>query len=119
MKILFVEDEAISILSMKVDLNKAGFQDISTVSSGERALDFMKNNHVDLILMDVGLAGNLNGIETSEQIREFSDVPIIFISGYSNPEMKEIAARVSPIAFLVKPFKRKELIEILQGLHIE
>jgi len=78
---LITEDEAISAMFLEMVLKDLGYK-VSIVASGEAAVNFCQINCVDFIIMDIHLAGSINGIEASKKIREFCNMPIIFITGY-------------------------------------
>ena len=113
-KILIVEDEAIIALSTKKMIEKMGHPDISIVDSGEKAILFVKENKPTLILMDLKINGAMDGIETMEEIRKFSDVPVIYTTGNSDPRARERANATSKSAFLTKPVENNLLYSTIQ-----
>ncbi len=107
-KILIVEDEQVIAMDLKKTISDFGYNVLSTVSSGEDALSFMTTNKPNLVIMDILLAGDLNGIETGVIMSERYNVPIIYITAYA----KEILLRskiTESSTFLVKPFNESEL----------
>jgi two-component system, response regulator PdtaR len=114
-RILLVEDEVLSALYMKAQLAKMGFQALTTLMTGEEAVASAREDRPDLILMDINLAGEMNGIEAIRRIKEGFEVPVIFITGYSDQEIRERAGRLNPLAFLVKPVDIRELGRIVLG----
>ena len=106
--ILIVEDEEVIAMDLKKTISNFGYNVLSTVSSGEEALNFMADNKPNLVIMDILLAGDLNGIETGVIMSERFEVPIIYITAYA----KEILLRskiTESSTFLVKPFNESEL----------
>lgn len=88
-KILLVEDDVLIGMARKSELKKLGYLvEESILNSGEKLLNYLSTtqNKPDLVLMDVGLAGNLDGVETALKLRESYDFPIIFVSGYAGTE---------------------------------
>ncbi|MBN1551461.1 response regulator, partial [bacterium] len=81
-KILIVEDEAIVAETLKLNLEFFNFSMCKPVATGMEALQFFEKEAPDLVLMDIRLAGPMNGLDVAKKIRETSDVPIIFITGY-------------------------------------
>lgn len=114
--ILVVEDEAMTAVYMKTMLRKIGFNVLDCVSSGEEAFDYILKNEPDLIIMDIQLAGIMNGIDTAQKIssRPLSEVQFVFATGYSDPELKEHAMRYKPLHYFVKPVKLNELVNIIE-----
>ncbi len=114
-RILIVDDEAIAALSLRLELNQAGYPYCQIEGSGERAVRAALQQPFGAILMDLHLAGKLSGLEAARQIRAAGQAtPIIFMSGYTDPEHRAGAATVDPIAYLVKPIHMAELLQILE-----
>jgi two-component system, LytTR family, response regulator len=114
-KILIVEDEKVIALDLQKTISQFGYSVVSTVSSGEEALDVMVANRPNLIIMDILLAGDLNGIETGVIVSERYKIPIIYITAYA----KEILLRskiTESSTFLVKPFNENELKEKIEAV---
>jgi PAS domain S-box-containing protein len=108
--IIVVEDEKIVAMDICNCLKSAGHQVIFLTSSGE---DCIRNIHLhqpDLILMDIKLNGNLNGIQTAEAISELLRVPIVFLTAYSDAETLSQINRNSAYGFIIKPFQQIELL---------
>ena len=83
LKILVVEDEELVALNLANRLNAKGYQVMETVPSGEQAIELAEKKLPDLILMDVSLAGKLDGIETSRRIFNRFHIPIIYLTAFS------------------------------------
>ena len=81
-KILLVEDEFINALLIKKQLEFIGYAVSHHVTTGENAIISAKQNHPDIIIMDIRLAGEIDGIEAASVIKSESDIPVIFITGY-------------------------------------
>lgn len=118
--ILIVEDEAMTAMYMSTMLRRYGFEVYKCLSTGEDAVDFAVKNSPDLILMDIRLAGNMDGIEAAQKILSTTAHPvqIIFTTGYSDIEYRERAHKLNPAGFLVKPLNTKELIGIIESCFI-
>jgi len=112
-KILLVEDEAIPAMMIEMGLMASGFDMCPTVASGEDAILAASQQRPNLILMDIHLAGVINGIEAAEKIIAEYNVPIIFLSGYTDPEMAERAFRLRPLAYRTKPVSWREIEKII------
>ena len=105
LKILLVEDEAMIALCLQLQLEMAGYEVCQTVATGEEAITAARQGNADVILMDIRLAGELDGIEAASRIRGFSDVPIIFTTGYSDSGLMERADYINPLGYFIKPVK--------------
>ncbi len=113
-EILIVEDEGLIALHIGEILEKAGYRVLDLFPSGELALQYLSTSHrPDLILMDIGLGGKIDGIETSRRIRKDLDIPIIFITAYSNQNRMNEARSISPDGYLLKPFREKDLLAVV------
>lgn len=110
--ILIVEDEALLALEMRLKLERAGFDPVRVAATGAEALAEVNSHHPDLVLMDIGLPGELNGIDTAISIRNVDKtVPILFVSGYSDRKIKAEAAKVHPVDYLVKPIEFEKILD--------
>ncbi|UYP48486.1 Regulator of RpoS [Candidatus Lokiarchaeum ossiferum] len=102
-KILIVEDEFITSKDLKEMLSEMGYQVIGIAVTGEEAIQKAKNDQPDLILMDIMLRGNMTGIEASKTINMTMDIPIIFLTAYSDIKTFEKAKDTEPSSYIVKP----------------
>ncbi|MDR3568336.1 MAG: PAS domain S-box protein [Syntrophobacteraceae bacterium] len=119
-RILVVEDEAIVTMEIEQRLTAMGYLVAAVASSGEQALRLAGEKRPDLVLMDIGLDGDMDGISAAEKIRSRFHVPTIFLTAYSEDSTLERAKRAEPCGFLLKPFDDRELkaaIEIALHKH--
>lgn len=107
--ILIVEDESLVALEIAGYIEELGYNVVGIAASGAKALELVSANSVDLILMDVYIKGSQDGIQTAQEIRKDQSTPVIYISAFSDDETLERAVLTNPIAYLIKPFNRKEL----------
>ncbi|MGB7787572.1 response regulator [Methanoregula sp.] len=97
-------------------LEKAGYRLVDPVFSGETALQALgKSPPPDLILMDIGLAGSLDGIETARQIRQRFSIPLIFVTAYTSESMLERIREVAPDGVITKPFVDTDLLAVVRN----
>lgn len=108
-KILIVEDDGIVAMDIEGRLIKLGYDVCGKKASGEGAIEVVKNESPDLVLMDIVLKGNLDGIETSEIIQSRFGVPIVFLTAHADEERFERAKITTPFGYIIKPFRDKEL----------
>ncbi|MBT5794226.1 MAG: response regulator [Deltaproteobacteria bacterium] len=113
-KIFIVEDEAIVAESLNDQLEALGYIVTGKAPSGEEALRNIKNNLPNLVLMDIMLEGEMDGVETAQQIRELYGIPVIFLSAYSDSETLGRAKLTEPFGYLIKPYKDRELHTTLE-----
>ena len=113
-QILIVEDEIIIAEDIQIKLIRMGYSVPDIVSSGEEAIKKVKENNPDIILMDIVIHGNMDGIETVERIHAFSDVPVIYLTAYADQTTLERAKITEPFGYLLKPFKERELLITLE-----
>ena len=108
-RIMIVEDEAITAMSIRVKLRSLGHEICDLVSTGEGALKNMATEMPDLIIMDVGLPGKMNGIQVCREIRRRNNTPIIFITGYFDEELAEEVRKIRASWLLQKPFGPQDI----------
>jgi PAS domain S-box-containing protein len=108
-RILIVEDEIITAKDIKECLQDIGYMVLAIVSSGEEAIKKAEEANPDLILMDIVLKGEMDGIETAKQIRSISNIPIIYLTAYSDKNILERAKITEPFGYILKPFNEREL----------
>lgn len=113
-QILVVEDEIIIAEDIQMKLIKMGYSVPVVVSSGDEAIKKVKENNPDLVLMDIVLYGKMDGIETVEKIRSFSDVPVIYLTAFADQITLDRAKITEPFGYLLKPFKERELLITLE-----
>jgi CheY-like chemotaxis protein len=112
-KILVVEDEAIIALEIKMRLQTLGPFEVILESTGAGALTRIKTEQPHVILMDMLLRGDLDGIDTAREVRKSSGVPIIFMTGNSHMRNDERLESTQPYWFLVKPVPDYQLLETI------
>ena len=113
--ILVVEDDGLIALYLTELMEKAVYRIVGTVSAGEMALRMLEDSpKPDLILMDIGLAGSIDGIETTRQIRQRYSIPLIFITAYTSERTLERMREVSPDGYIVKPFLDKDVLAVIR-----
>ena len=119
-KILVVEDDADIIRSIREGLEFHGYEMIGSAVSGEQALSMLEKKTPDLILMDIGLMGEMDGVETAEQIRSKFKIPVVYLTGLTENKIIDRAKLTEPYGYIVKPFELNELkaaIEIALHKH--
>lgn len=117
-RILVVEDEAIVAMDIANTLRNLGHEVTDTVPSGEQAIASVKENRPNVILMDIILKGEMDGIQTAEQIRAQYSIPVIFLTAYADEKTLERAKITAPCGYLTKPFEETDLrIAIEVGLY--
>jgi CheY-like chemotaxis protein/DNA-binding transcriptional ArsR family regulator len=101
--VMIVEDELITAEAIAILLRKLNYNPISIVSSGEEAISKVKDLDLDLILMDIILAGTMDGIETAKIINTTYNIPIVFITAYGDKKTLDRAKLSEPYGYIVKP----------------
>ncbi|MEI6045221.1 MAG: response regulator, partial [Chloroflexota bacterium] len=113
-RILVVEDEEIVAADLRSTLRKFGYDVIASVSSGEEALAQVATYQPDLVLMDIILKGKMDGVEAAEQIRTKYNIPVIYLTAYSDETTLHRAKITSPYGYILKPFDNHELAIIVE-----
>ena len=109
LKILIVEDEMLIAANLAMQLKNIGYSITDTLSRGEDALNAIKIDRPDLVLMDINLKGEMDGIETAAKMQELIPMPIIYLTANNDDAHFERAKTTNPYAFLSKPFKKLDL----------
>ena len=107
--ILVVEDEPIVAEDLKMTLTNLGYDVIAIAYTGELAIEIARSRHPDLILMDIILAGQIDGITAAEQISERQDIPVIYITAYADKTLLQRVKPTFPFGYIIKPFNPNEL----------
>lgn len=109
-KILIVENEGLVAMDITECLRYAGYDVIATASNCEDALKYADTKQPDLVLMDIMLDGELDGIETAGSIRSRTGLPIIFLSAFTTRDLLDRAKLTQPFCYITKPFDDRELL---------
>ncbi|MDP4174227.1 MAG: PAS domain S-box protein [Bacteroidota bacterium] len=113
-KIFIVEDESIVALDLKCDLEAMGYEISGISSSGEDAIEKISAASPDLVLMDIGLPGNIDGIQASEIIKDKFDIPVVFLTANSDTITIQRAKLTDPFGYVLKPFDQRELFTVIE-----
>lgn len=114
LRILIVEDDSVSAVLLQRSLEKNNHVIVGQANSGERALEILSQNPVDIVMMDINLAGQMDGIKTTELINEKYDVPVVYLSSslYSDTLSKVVGTH--PSGYVIKPFNIRELTVVIE-----
>ena len=113
-RILVVEDEGIVALDIKMTLRRLGHDVIDTVDSGKAAVKVALERTPDLILMDIRLKDEVDGIEAARMIKRFRDIPVIYLTGQLDESTVRRAQTTDPAGYLGKPFTAPDLAALIQ-----
>ena len=113
-RILIVEDELIVAMDLKQVLEQYGLEVVGIAESAYIALQIALETRPDLALMDINLAGQMNGIETARQLRQTYGVPSVFLTAYCDDRTLASVTEEMPYGYLIKPFSSRELKVVLQ-----
>jgi PAS domain S-box-containing protein len=108
-KVLIVEDEQIVATELREILSSLGYSVVGIASSGPDALARADESRPDLILMDIRIKGEMDGIETAVRIMARWDVPVVFVTAHADQETLRRAKATGPMGYLLKPFSEREL----------
>ena len=114
-RVLIVEDEIITAMSMGIAMRVWGCQVVGMVTKGEDAIRTAEAEKPDVVLMDIRLHGFMDGIGAAREIIGRFKIPVIFMSGYDDEDTIRAAEELKPLAFLSKPFEPARLEELLSG----
>ncbi|MBD1808201.1 response regulator [Microcoleus sp. FACHB-SPT15] len=113
-RLLIVEDEGIVALNIQNRLQGLGYSVVATVSSGEEAIQVAGETRPDLILMDIKLDGNVDGIEAAAEINRLFHLPVVYLTAYTNDETLNRAKLTEPYGYILKPFEARDLCTTIE-----
>ncbi|HET7152483.1 MAG TPA: PAS domain S-box protein, partial [Candidatus Kapabacteria bacterium] len=113
-KILVVEDEGIVAKDIQSRLRRLGYDVPATAATGEEAIARAEEHRPDVVLMDIMIQGDMDGIETAGKIVELLHIPIIYVTAYSDDNTLKRARMTSPFGYLLKPFAERELYTTIE-----
>lgn len=116
-KILIVEDEIIIAIDLKIRLENLGYHILGIALNGEDAIKKIREKNPDLVLMDIQLNGDMDGIKVAQQIRNQYNIPFIYITGSHDNSLLDRAKQTNPIGFISKPFDEIEIQKAID-LHL-
>ncbi len=108
-EILLVEDEQVTSMDLKEMIEAIGYSVSVTCDTAEGTLEFLDGNRVDLVLLDIHLAGERDGIDVAGEIQKRFDVPFVYLTAHSNDKTLNRARETQPDGFLVKPITQADL----------
>ncbi len=108
-RVLVVEDEIIAATFIKRVLKEFGYETSGHFTTGEEALAFIETNPVDIVLMDIVLEGELDGIDTAKIITQKFDIPVLYLTSYSDEQRIDRAIITEPFGYILKPINEREL----------
>lgn len=109
-----VEDELLIAIRLQGVLEELGYDVLAPVENYSDGLQLVQSQKPDILICDIQLSGRKTGIELAEKIREFNNLPIIFLTSYSEKETIDHARSVRPNAYLIKPFNKEELYSAIE-----
>ncbi|MCB0659241.1 MAG: response regulator [Saprospiraceae bacterium] len=112
--ILIVEDEPLYSSKLEMQLEQTGYQVVGCAENSDTALSMIRLHRVDLIVMDIHIQGSYDGIELSEQIQNFKNIPVIYLTSLEDEMTFNRAARTQPAGFLLKPCTDIQLHRTIQ-----
>ena len=113
-KILIIEDDHVIGMEIKDRLETLGYNVLTRLSYGEDAIEQAGDLHPDLILMDIQLAGEIDGIQAADKIRDLYDVPVVYLTAYADDNTLERAKITEPFGYVLKPFEERELVSTIE-----
>jgi len=111
---MVVEDEAVITLRLQQRLSIMGYEVIGISHSGEESLEKARHLRPDLILMDIKIPGRLDGIAVAEIVKTELDIPVVFLTAFTEDQIIERAKQAEPYGYLVKPFQDRELKAVIE-----
>lgn len=114
MKILIVEDESIIAADLELTLIQNDYEVAGIAYDSTKALDLITNRKPDLVLLDINIKGDMNGIQIGEILHTRHQIPFIYITSYSNKDILDSAKVTMPYGYIVKPYKDKDIVTSIE-----
>jgi CheY-like chemotaxis protein len=114
--ILIVEDEYLLAMEIRIALEESGYKVAGIAMSGEEAVEQAEKERPDLVLMDIKLHGDSDGVEAARRIRERFGTPVIFLTGNVDGKTRERVREADPSGFIHKPVVEHELLAMLENV---
>ena len=114
-KILIVEDESLTARWLEMELSKEGYDICGLVTTGEEAVIVAQKKQPNFILMDIRLAGEIDGITAAEEIIKNMTVDVIIMTAYSQKRIRERIKLLNPRAFINKPIEISDIIDVIKS----
>ncbi len=115
LRVLIVEDEVILAMELEGMLLGLGYDVVGVAASGPEAVSTAAEQHPDVVLMDIRLAGGTDGVEAAIKIRERWDIPSIFTTAYTDSGTQERAASARPVGWVKKPYSSARIVAALKS----
>ncbi|OQX96476.1 hypothetical protein B6I21_00890 [candidate division KSB1 bacterium 4572_119] len=113
-KILVVEDDNIIGMEIRDRIKNIGYDVPEILSYGEDAVEKVGHIKPDLILMDIHLNGEMDGIQAAEQIREIVNIPVVYLTAYADDSTLQRAKKTEPFGYVIKPFEERDLASTIE-----
>lgn len=107
--VLVVEDESIVSKDIQHSLKKLGYNVVGAASTGEKAVELALETKPDIVLMDIMLKGEMNGIQAADEIRSKINIPVIYLTAYADEGTLSRAKVTEPYGYIIKPFKEIDI----------
>jgi len=116
-KVLITEDELIVAEDIKSSLQKYGHEVVAIVTNGCDTINKIEELRPDVVLLDIMLAGSMDGIETAHYINDRFGIPVVYLTAYSDEKTMRRAFETAPFGFLLKPFEERQLYATIEMAH--
>lgn len=115
-KVVIVEDDRLLSIVLRKMATSMGYDVVASCPGGRHAIEIVKSHNPDLVIMDILLADDVNGIEAMRSIRNQSNVPVVYITAQSDAKIKIEASSIENSAYLLKPVRVNQLQEAIQSI---
>ena len=115
-KIMIVEDEVITAMALKQSLENQGYEVCPLITSGKEAIDTAVSEKPDIVLMDINILGEMDGIETAKAIVSLFGIPTVFMTGYDENDVREKIKHVTSAGYLVKPLNFTKVTSTIDAI---
>ena len=113
-RILIVEDDAIVAMTIEDSLHEMGYSVVGRAANANDAIKIAEDEKPDLILMDIRIQGDRDGIEAASEISRAYNIPIIYLTAYADKELLDRAKQTEPYGYIIKPYDERDLQSVIE-----
>ncbi|MDG5767410.1 response regulator [Balneolales bacterium ANBcel1] len=118
-RIILVEDDFIIALLLEKQIQRMGYEVADKIDNAEIAVERIRTENPDLILMDIKLVGEMDGVDAMMKVREFSNIPVIYLTGNADENTRRRALETDPEGYLIKPVDMEVLKQTIREIMSE
>ncbi len=115
-RIVIAEDEQVTAMELQAMVEDLGYESAGSFAHGRELLEYLEDNSdsIDLVLMDIRLSSEIDGVEAAEEISEKYDLPVVYVTAHSDRKTLDRAKETSPMGYIIKPVTEQDLLSSIE-----